>query len=65
MKTHGDGTRDTEYNIMAYVYCTFQESKYVHCTVTPYAIAIGIFYFSLLPLLRKRAYYLLSIIYCL
>ena len=28
MKKHGDGTRDTEY-IMAYVYCTFPQSKYV------------------------------------
>ena len=28
MKNHGDGSRDTEY-IMAYVYCTFPQSKYV------------------------------------
>ena len=32
VKNHGDGSRDTEY-IMAYVYCTFQKSKYVHCTL--------------------------------
>ena len=28
MRNHGDGKQDTEY-IMAYVYCTFQKSKYV------------------------------------